>query len=82
MQMAEYIPEPPLTEPLIVSCVYITGAAVEAAKHVVRVVGWVQLPQLGGEMDERRISVRFAMPIDAARALRDDLNKKLRREGH
>jgi hypothetical protein len=37
------------------------------------------MPTLGGEYDapERRIVVRFAMPISAARALRSELNKKL-----
>jgi hypothetical protein len=37
------------------------------------------MPYLGGEaeMAERRIVVRFAMPISVARALRTGLNKKL-----
>lgn len=79
--MARLIEEPPLTEPLIVPCLYVTGAAVERADHAVRIVGWVHLPVLGGETDERRIVIRFAMPIDSARKLSHAL-ASIMRERH
>ena len=72
---------PPLTEPLIVSCIFVTGAAVERTQHVVRLVGWLTTPDLGGEAIERRIVVRFAMPIDAARRLAREIAGAVR-EGH
>jgi hypothetical protein len=60
--MAERSDEPPLTEPVIVPCLYVTGFAVEASEAgAVRLVGTVALPRIGGEMDERRIVVRCAM---------------------
>lgn len=77
--MAEHDPSAPLTEPYQVDCVFITGAAIEVSRHVMRLIGWASLPNLGGEMDERRIMVRFAMPIDAARRLRDDMRLGLPR---
>lgn len=79
--MATHAPEPPLTEPLIVPCLFVTGAAIERTAHVIRIIGWTATPSLGGEMEERRIVVRFAIPLDAARWLRDQLAKALR-EGH
>ena len=79
--MAKHDPEAPLTEPLIVSCVFVSGAAVERTQHIVRVVGWMNTPHLGGETEERRIVVRFAMPIDAARTLQRELAAAIR-EGH
>lgn len=69
----------PLTEPVTVNCLYLTGAAIEVTRHVARTVGWVALPdQTGGEAKERRVAVRFAMPIDAARAYWRDLGDELR----
>jgi hypothetical protein len=32
--------EPPLTEPIIVNCAFITGCAVEAEDYTVRIVAW------------------------------------------
>lgn len=78
---AEEFP-PPLTEPLIVPCLYVTGLAVEIEGNVVRVIGWTHVPAIGGETEERRITVRFTMPMNATRRLRDDLNKKLGRREH
>lgn len=68
-----------LTEPSIVDDVFVTGAAVEISDHVVRVVGWVQLPHLAGDAKERRIVVRFVMPLDVAVRLRDEMAKRLPR---
>lgn len=75
--MAEHAPQPPLTESVPVPCLFVTGLALEFTRHTVRVIGWVQLPNLGGEMDERRIVTRFVMPLDVARQLRDDMNKTM-----
>jgi hypothetical protein len=41
-------------------------------------IGWNHVPHChGGEDAERRIVVRFAMPLSAAWAFRSELNKKL-----
>ena len=72
--------ETPLNEPVVITCVYITGAAVEATPNILRLVGWVELPELtGSEMIERRVAVRFAMPISAANKLQKDLHDVLKR---
>jgi len=72
---------PPLTEPLIVQDLVITGAEIDADRHLVRFVGWT-LSKIGKfEPAERRIVVRLAMPIDAARTLWADLADALRQEG-
>jgi hypothetical protein len=65
--------QPPLTEPQCIKYLYLSGVAVEISAHTVAFTGWVDMPDLGPETDERRIVVRFAMPIDAARRLRNEL---------
>jgi hypothetical protein len=72
-------PEAGLTEPNMIDCIFLTGCAVDADEYALRFIGWTYMPTLDGEYDapERRIVVRFAMPISAARALRTELNKKL-----
>jgi hypothetical protein len=72
---------PPLTEPLIVQDLVITGAEIDADRHLVRFVGWTQSKIGKFEPAERRIVVRLAMPIDAARTLWADLADALREEG-
>lgn len=72
----------PLSEPEIVPCLYVTGVAIEIADTVVRFVGWVKLPALGGETEERRIVVRFAMSNSQARNFQTVLRKGLARGGH
>lgn len=72
--------EAPLTEPLIVPCVIVTGVGIETDRQIVRFVGWASMPTLpGSEMNERRVVVRFAMPSDSARQLMTDLSNKLYR---
>lgn len=71
--------EPPFTEPVIIPCVYVSGAAVERTRHVTRVVGWTTLPDLGGATRERRIDVRIAFDDDTAQRLGDDLLSQPRR---
>jgi hypothetical protein len=73
---------PPLTEPEIVQCLYVTGIGIEIADSVVRFVGWVSLPTLGGEMDERRIVMRCAMSNTQARNFSAVLKKGLTRGGN
>jgi hypothetical protein len=72
---------PPLTEPLIVQDLVITGAEIEAERHLVRFVGWTLSKTGRLELAERRIVVRLAMPIDAAREIWADLADALREEG-
>jgi hypothetical protein len=70
--------EPPFTEPVIIDCVYVNGIEVDAEDDVVRLTGWTNLPDLGGEMAERRIVSRLALAARAARDLRRKLNDRLR----
>ena len=72
---------PPLTEPLIVQDLVITGAEIEADQRLVRFAGWTLSKTGKLEPAERRIVVRLAMPIDAARTLWADLADALRQEG-
>ena len=72
---------PPLTEPLIVQDLVITGAEIEADQHLVRFAGWTLSKTGKLEPAERRIVVRLAMPIDVARTLWADLADALRQEG-
>ncbi|WP_298800031.1 hypothetical protein [uncultured Devosia sp.] len=74
--------EAPFTEPEIVPCLYVNGIGIEIADSIVRFVGWVSMLALGGEMDERRICVRFAMSNNQARNLQTVLRKGLARGGH
>lgn len=72
----------PLTEPEIVPCLFVTGAAIDTATGCVRIVGWNHVPALGGETEERRVVVRVALPPrtahDLAAQLQDVLDALLR----
>jgi hypothetical protein len=71
-------PEPPLSEPLIVPCLSVSGFAISAGVHVVHFVGWETTPEVEGDHPkERRIVVRFDMPLDTAGALRNALSKAI-----
>ena len=72
----------PLTEPVIIPCVFVSAVSVLASDGIFRFVGWVEMPPLGGEVEERRIVVRFVMTREATRIFRDDLAKLLKRPGH
>ncbi len=80
--MAIEAPDPPLTEPLIVPCLFATGAGVERTPHSLRLVFWVHTPNLGGEAEERRIVARLALPLDAAHVVTKALTTALRDRGH
>jgi hypothetical protein len=75
--MADHEDLVPLTEPLIVSCLFVNGLAIQPEDGAIRFVGWVYAPNLGGQTEERRIVVRFAMPLHAAREMFDTLRKVL-----
>lgn len=74
--------QPPLTEPTIVGCVFVTGMGVEIADDVVRFVGWNHLPALSSESEERRIVVRYVMSNSQARSFLSVLRRGLVRGGH
>ena len=71
--------EPPLTEPRIVNCLWITGRGIEW-DGAVRIVGWTLCPRMGGETEERRIVLRAAMDMRTARKLAHDLRERARNE--
>lgn len=77
-----YFHLPPLTEPVLISDVFATGAAVESDSYVVRIVGWVEIPHVSGVAEERRVVMRFVMPMAAARELRDALAERLGEQSH
>jgi len=70
----------PLTEPEIVPCLFVTGAAVDTSTGCVRLVAWNHVPSIGGEMEERRIVTRVAMSEAIAHALYDQLHELFFRE--
>jgi hypothetical protein len=72
---------PPLSEPLIIDDLVITGAEIEADRHLVRFVGWTLSKTGNLEPAERRIVARLVMPIDVAREIWADLADALREEG-
>ena len=91
--MARKIANPPITEPVIVDCMYSTGATVERIPHAVHFVFWVHTPEIrndDGEYEaeyiedtgERRIVARLAMPVDAARVFAKSIVRALRDVGH
>lgn len=69
--------EPSLTEPVAIPDTFLTGAYVEVGDDFVRIVAWSQLPQLGGEMNERRIVARIVMPKAVGRDIATQLRKGL-----
>jgi hypothetical protein len=66
--------EPALSEPVIVSDIFVSGLHVTRGEGWMRFVGWTSTGGAEGEFPERRIVVRFAMPEMAVRKLRHDLN--------
>jgi hypothetical protein len=73
---------PPITEPVIVNSVFITGMAVEVADSAVRIVGWEQTTDIGNGEMERRIVTRLAMSNDTARQFSAILREMLTGGGH
>jgi hypothetical protein len=59
--------EPPLIEPEIIQDVLLNGGAMTVEDGMLRVVGWIKpFWVAGGEPSERRVVVRFSMPLAAA----------------
>lgn len=74
--MSDEATDPPLTEPLVVLDVFVTGVDVERINGEVRLVGWVT------HGEEHRIVARLVVPDGIARALARDLRKALASGGH
>ena len=73
LKMGTYDPEPSLSEPVIIADIIVNGIIFSHTQHIARFVGWVLTPT-GDNADERRIVIRFVMPVDAAKKLRADLS--------
>ncbi|WP_119270883.1 hypothetical protein [Taklimakanibacter deserti] len=71
-----------LTEPTPIPCLLVSGWDIEIIGGTVRLIGWVELPYIGGQTKERRIIARHAMTDEAGRLLMSRLRKKLARGGH
>jgi hypothetical protein len=91
--MARKITHPPITEPIIVSTLYSTGASVDRVPHAIQIGFWVHTPEIGlddGEFDgqftadtgERRIIARIALPLDIARLVAKSIVRALREVGN
>lgn len=73
----------PLTEPLIVPVLSVSGFDLRTDDHIMHFVGWVATPAVAGDgtSAERRIVMRFDMSIDSVRPFRDAVTKSIPR-GH
>jgi hypothetical protein len=71
--------DPPLTEPMIVQCLSVSGFEIDIEDHMMHFVGWAVTRD--GSSQERRIVMRFDMSIDNVRAFRDKVTKAIPR-GH
>jgi hypothetical protein len=71
----------PLTEPLILSTLHVSGFELNASERVVIFTGYELIPRCGLAPRERRIVTRFAMTATEARMFRDVLGGALR-EGY
>ncbi len=58
--------EPPFTEPELIPIVYISGGAVVVGDNLMTFTGWTDMSGIPGGENERRMQVRFAMPVSAA----------------
>jgi hypothetical protein len=70
--------EPSLSEPEIINPAFITGVAVDADDYAVRIIGWALHPATWNGTAERRKIIDFVMPTPVARALKEELNRKLK----
>jgi hypothetical protein len=71
-----------LTEPVIIPCVLISGGTFEFSDGVIRFIGWVDVPYIGGQTRERRICVRFAMSEVTGRVIQSALRRAYGRVSH
>lgn len=72
----------PLTEPVVVNSVFLTGAVIEATDTCVRLVGWEEIATINGEMAERRIVSRLVLTTTTAREIAATIQKALAKGGH
>jgi hypothetical protein len=66
--------EAPLTEPLIVPVLFVSGMTVDDGSDAVRLTGWETTPF--GDASERRVVVRIAMTKEAARDFHTHLGER------
>lgn len=72
----------PITEPIVINSVFITGGVIEVTDTCLRLVCWEQTIGLCGESAERRIVMRIAMSTTTARDIAAGLRKTLAKGGH
>lgn len=72
----------PLTEPVVVNSVFLTGAVIEATDTCVRLVGWEEIATINGEIAERRIVSRLVVTTTTARAIAKSIQQALAKGGH
>jgi hypothetical protein len=75
--MTDHADTPPLTEPVIVQCLFCTGVDVQHTENFTRLIGWVELPAPGYDFGERRVVARLVMPPNVARSLSRDLRRSI-----
>lgn len=81
--MAEKMETAPLTEPVIVPCIFVEGVKIEVKEGFVRFTAWTELTTVPeGALPERRIVNRVAVPEITARRLLRDLRKLLMQAVH
>ena len=80
--MASAIPTPPFTEPLIVTAQYCSGVVLDVQPNIIELVFWSHTASMSDNPEERRITARIAIPIEAARIFCRDLSAALRNGTH
>lgn len=81
--MAQDLKDVPLTEPIIINCIFVEGVGVEVKDGFVRFTAWTELTAIEyGGAPERRIVNRVAVPEVTARRLLRDLRKALMQPEH
>jgi hypothetical protein len=65
----------PEIEPEVIHDLMLTGLTAVKSSSVFHFIGWADTLDTYGEPTERRITVRFSLPDDGARALLRDLSK-------
>lgn len=73
--MPEEDDKPHYTEPELIHCLFVSGAAVEIAETFVRIIVWTDMPSVPGERHERRIVARLVFPLHAAVDLAEELRR-------
>jgi hypothetical protein len=74
--------ESPVTEPVTVNDMFLTGILVELISDCVRITGYSHLSKRSGEMDERRVVARTMLPPAVGRDLLAQLRRIYAKGGH